>query len=124
MPIGGVTGHAAGSSVKTPPPITTLIIPQVPMPPLASQTVYPLKRARRKSVFVPMSVPTDESNRDVMAKAVRQQHPIIPTFAAAPSPQSGTAGSITSANLLASMSLSFIAPSLLPLGSRHICNLL
>uniref|UniRef100_A0A182S8N6 Uncharacterized protein n=1 Tax=Anopheles maculatus TaxID=74869 RepID=A0A182S8N6_9DIPT len=108
-------GHAPGTSVKTPPPMTTLIIPQVPMPPLASQTVHPLKRARRKSVFVPLPVvPIDESNREVMAKTLRQQHPIIPTIVSTPSPLSSTAGSLTSANLLASMSLSFIAPSLLP----------
>ncbi|XP_052899170.1 uncharacterized protein LOC128305650 [Anopheles moucheti] len=109
----GATGHTPGSSEKTPPPMTTLIIPQVPMPPLSSQGMHPIKRARRKSVFVPLPVPTDESNRDVMAKPLRQQHPIIPTIAAPPSTLPVTTG-ITSANLLASMSLSFIAPGLLP----------
>ncbi|XP_050072618.1 uncharacterized protein LOC126560703 [Anopheles maculipalpis] len=110
----GPAGHVPGSSVKTPPPMTTLIIPQVPMPPLVNQTVHALKRARRKSVFVPLPVPTDESNRDVMAKPLIQQHPIIPTIGSVPSSLAGTAASITGANLLASMSLSFIAPSLLP----------
>lgn len=109
----GTTGVMHGSSEKTPPPITTLIIPQVPMPPLSSQTIHPIKRARRKSIFVPLPVPTDESSRDVMAKPLRQQHSIIPTITASPSTLSGTTG-ITSANLLASMSLSFIAPGLLP----------
>uniref|UniRef100_A0A182ND88 C2H2-type domain-containing protein n=1 Tax=Anopheles dirus TaxID=7168 RepID=A0A182ND88_9DIPT len=110
----GVMGHIADLPEKNTPAMTTLIIPQVPMPPMPSQIMPPTtKRTRRKSVFVPLPVSTVETNRDIPVKSVRQQHPTCPSIPAVQSTLSASPG-LASANLLASMSLSFVAPNLLP----------
>uniref|UniRef100_A0A182Q2X0 C2H2-type domain-containing protein n=1 Tax=Anopheles farauti TaxID=69004 RepID=A0A182Q2X0_9DIPT len=114
-PIGVVGPGLPGLAEKLSAPMTTLIIPQVPMPPMASQIIPPAtKRARRKSVFVPLPVPTGDTNRDVAAKPVRQQHPTCPSIPTTHAPTITPSTGLASANLLASMSLSFVAPNLLP----------
>uniref|UniRef100_A0A0E4G875 C2H2-type domain-containing protein n=1 Tax=Anopheles gambiae TaxID=7165 RepID=A0A0E4G875_ANOGA len=98
-------GHMVGSVEKITQAVPTLIIPQVPMPSL-SQAAHPTKRARRKSVFVPLPVPSVEPKRDAMTKYLIHSHPSAITAA--------SSAISNNANLLSSMSLSFVTPGLLP----------
>ncbi|XP_041774405.1 uncharacterized protein LOC121594795 isoform X2 [Anopheles merus] len=104
-------GRMVGSVEKITQPVTTLIIPQVPMPSL-SQAAHPTKRARRKSVFVPLPVPSVEPNRDGMTKHLIHSHPSAITAA--------SSAISNNAKLLSSMSLSFVTPGLLPVTTTQM----
>ncbi|XP_058065602.1 uncharacterized protein LOC131215231 [Anopheles bellator] len=112
------------STVVDKPALTTLIIPQVPMPQIPTgqaQTSKP-RKPRRKSVFVPLPTAAPSSmvassarvdERGACGNASNESNSLTPITTPTMLPP------FTGANLLASMSLSFLPPGLLagpPLG--------
>ncbi|XP_052873392.1 uncharacterized protein LOC128278702 [Anopheles cruzii] len=93
------------STVVDKPALTTLIIPQVPMPqiPAGQALASKPRKPRRKSVFVPLPTAAPSTMSNSLTPITTPT--MLPPF--------------TGANLLASMSLSFLPPGLLagpPLG--------